>query len=961
MDKSKLEVIAGKTTTGAWSLEKVREASANDLLSGYPHLGIPHFQRGFVWGNDATALLLESLYLGTPCGTIILWQPSDCQEEGVLLPGADTPRYLILDGQQRIRSLYAALKLDIANGGELEDPTESARAPHGWCINLAHTHAKLPEDLSKVLRRNPRLSSTSLFCFIQMPDTERAPLKSNVVPLQWLLKDTEDMDERIIGVVQTDPDDPDLRGKLSEHVMVSVRERVREMVGRKDIFHVRTLKQENGRFNLAEVVSLYNRINSSGKRVEAEEKAFASLVAIAPGTETWLSEVFAAIHRKDSCDAEADRDDVLQRMKERSFGFKLIIRTFIQVCAYHLGEPGRNALSFDLVDRPTFRAKIAGSGDRAARLRKTTKDVLCFLRSVLREELCCDDLQMLPEITALLPVFQFLIRFPATMDLPEGRNVVACIILRFLLHRGFTQRDILGLVELVNKCQSADDCIGQLVGAGGNLGSAVNSKQLLDRLEWSNSLQDPCTLLLYWLIRRNRATDFSYEALHEKFPKRRERMLTMGRHGEYDNPVRIQESAGPEKQHIVPYNLLSKLYKIEARGRISRHIANNIGNITYISRALNHYETGWGEACADLRRESEENMNAHCLGADLRDEFQRISKVLNSANANLNASRERFEKLCAKRRRRIADGFLSWCEKLRLAAVIHQRVEPAPRLLRLQEEDHVREIGFSDEVEDALIACVEANRVQFDDKETMKQRLSTQQRVLKLVDDKRRLMGRLFLCAQPKQVEIVLAGKRYPPLSDDPENAQTTADILQYLAKFLSGRLSEDAMRERMPAEQPKDPTPTTRKSPTREEFLQGCTAIGQESFREILGWWQTNVVEKGAGDVWAGMKSRTLRIKWHGRWVGTVYLVARGWSDDTTAPDKLEFFLGYFRKEVADVYREKIDNSGLPVRWAPKTARMVLDQPLGDRWHALEGLLKWLASLAHGGDDSSASPPETL
>jgi hypothetical protein len=51
--------------------------TVKQVLSEYNHLGVPHFQRGLVWDTDSVALLLESIYYGTPCGSIILWKPSN--------------------------------------------------------------------------------------------------------------------------------------------------------------------------------------------------------------------------------------------------------------------------------------------------------------------------------------------------------------------------------------------------------------------------------------------------------------------------------------------------------------------------------------------------------------------------------------------------------------------------------------------------------------------------------------------------------------------------------------------------------------------------------------------------------------------------------------------------------------------------------------------------------------------
>lgn len=86
----------------------------------YDSIGIPHFQRGLVWGDDNTSLLLESLYFDTPCGTIILWQPEEqsTSKYGIPLSTPDKLRYLVIDGQQRIRSLRGALGPQ--NGGSAQ-------------------------------------------------------------------------------------------------------------------------------------------------------------------------------------------------------------------------------------------------------------------------------------------------------------------------------------------------------------------------------------------------------------------------------------------------------------------------------------------------------------------------------------------------------------------------------------------------------------------------------------------------------------------------------------------------------------------------------------------------------------------------------------------------------------------------------------------------------------------------
>ena len=76
---------------------------------------IPKFQRDFVWSIDKTAKLLDSILKGYPIGTFILWETNerlnDIKNIGNLdLPPVpdDSKVQYVLDGQQRITSLYAA-------------------------------------------------------------------------------------------------------------------------------------------------------------------------------------------------------------------------------------------------------------------------------------------------------------------------------------------------------------------------------------------------------------------------------------------------------------------------------------------------------------------------------------------------------------------------------------------------------------------------------------------------------------------------------------------------------------------------------------------------------------------------------------------------------------------------------------------------------------------------------------
>ena len=90
---------------------------------------IPQFQREFVWSKEKSAKLVDSLLKGFPIGTFILWKTHEELRSirnigGIALP--PTPRgdsiQYVLDGQQRLTSLFAALNgLSVERSGQTED------------------------------------------------------------------------------------------------------------------------------------------------------------------------------------------------------------------------------------------------------------------------------------------------------------------------------------------------------------------------------------------------------------------------------------------------------------------------------------------------------------------------------------------------------------------------------------------------------------------------------------------------------------------------------------------------------------------------------------------------------------------------------------------------------------------------------------------------------------------------
>jgi uncharacterized protein with ParB-like and HNH nuclease domain len=93
----------------------------NDIDNG--EIVLPAIQRDFVWDEDRIELLFDSMFRGYPVGIVLLWETYHQIQFRPFardhVPGGihqfeenkkSRPIKLVLDGQQRLSSIYVALK-----------------------------------------------------------------------------------------------------------------------------------------------------------------------------------------------------------------------------------------------------------------------------------------------------------------------------------------------------------------------------------------------------------------------------------------------------------------------------------------------------------------------------------------------------------------------------------------------------------------------------------------------------------------------------------------------------------------------------------------------------------------------------------------------------------------------------------------------------------------------------------
>ena len=132
----------------------------NDIERGL--IKIPQFQRDFVWEMKKSAELLDSIVKGYPIGTFIFWKTKERLRSlrnigNLSLPEPPEGDFveLVLDGQQRITSLFAALKgLQVEREGSRTDDFNeiylNLKAEEGERIVILDKTDKNPKDIIRL-------------------------------------------------------------------------------------------------------------------------------------------------------------------------------------------------------------------------------------------------------------------------------------------------------------------------------------------------------------------------------------------------------------------------------------------------------------------------------------------------------------------------------------------------------------------------------------------------------------------------------------------------------------------------------------------------------------------------------------------------------------------------------------------------------------------------------------------
>ncbi len=198
---------------------------------------LPEFQRGYVWNRDQVRGFMRSLYYRYPVGSLLVWQtPVD----GMRLRGASAAPgvvELLLDGQQRITTLYGLTR---------------GRPPaffEGRTEPLTGLHFNLDDEVFEYY----------------------APAKMKGNP-RWVDVSTV-MKEGIGPFVARISSDPELAPRLADYV--TRLNRIHQIWQLE--FHVEKVTGEDKSLDV--VVEIFNRVNSGGTKLSKADLALAKLCA----------------------------------------------------------------------------------------------------------------------------------------------------------------------------------------------------------------------------------------------------------------------------------------------------------------------------------------------------------------------------------------------------------------------------------------------------------------------------------------------------------------------------------------------------------------------------------------------------------------------------------------------------------------------------------------------------------
>lgn len=235
----------------------------NDVDEG--RIRIPRFQRPYVWTPQMMRELFESVISGYPIGSLLLWTPREVTVEtmskfgplSIPVAAQSAPISLLLDGHQRLATLYGVLRLPESF---LLDPANMSSEQLGWCIGY-----DLKARETRQMRRPHDFDSPT------------------ILPLRALLKTVDFV--RFARTIDG--------SKLSASEKVEYLDRADVVQRSIRDYRIPLTSMRDG--TVDDAVRIFSRINRSGRRMSTDQMAVALTFHDGYNLEVSLDRILAAL------------------------------------------------------------------------------------------------------------------------------------------------------------------------------------------------------------------------------------------------------------------------------------------------------------------------------------------------------------------------------------------------------------------------------------------------------------------------------------------------------------------------------------------------------------------------------------------------------------------------------------------------------------------------------------------
>ncbi|WP_084435805.1 DUF262 domain-containing protein [Desulfomicrobium escambiense] len=219
---------------------------------------LPDFQRGYVWKSGQVEKYFKSLYKKYPTGSLIMWSaPKQYIKKEFNLNNESN---LILDGQQRVTTLYLTL---------------TGKRPH-WILSnneVPKLYFDLETEEFKIIKKYDKIKHRQMLCIREIYNND-------------------------VDTIIESSHDPDLFSLYPDKII-----RLKEILNYK--YYISIVDEPDVR----EVVDMFNSLNSEGTRLSETDLAMAIMVITWPSAK---SEIARLVDKYKAIDFEFDKEFIVR-------------------------------------------------------------------------------------------------------------------------------------------------------------------------------------------------------------------------------------------------------------------------------------------------------------------------------------------------------------------------------------------------------------------------------------------------------------------------------------------------------------------------------------------------------------------------------------------------------------------------------------------------------------------------